>query len=258
MAYPFLSFYHQAYSAVTDFSFYRAVFEQSLHKTLIYLFYLATHVAAILTLTFALHYGPQFLSIADWAQQNFPPFEVEDGKLRVATDQPLVKKYPGKQLITFVFDTTGTYSDPQELEDPAFLFTEEKLYFRYLGQTQTYSWKDWGPFQVGPKEFEHFTTLVKWAYFPIAYSLILVYTVVVKGLLAALLTIVGLSASVRYDIRLPFQQHFTIALYSLTPAIVIDLAVTMTGLDISYFYLIYLVTAAIYTYMATQKCVAVE
>ena len=247
-----LRFYHQVYSAVTDFSFYRTIFEQPLRQTLLYLLCLAAHFAAALTLIYALHYGPQFLEISLWAQQNFPPLEVRDGQLRLDTEQPLVKKYPGKQLITFVFDPTGTYEDPQQLEEPAFLFTQEKLYFRYLGQTQTYLWKDW-PFQ----RVEDFTTVVKWAYFPTAYSFFFVYTILVKPLWAFILSSIGLFVTARSAIRLPFQQYFTISLYSLTPAIVIDLAVRMTGLEVSLFPFLYLLTAAIYTYMATHKCVVV-
>ncbi len=248
-----LLFYRQVYSAVIDFSFYRTIFEQVLRQTLLYLLYLAAHVAAILTLIFVWHYGPVFLEISNWAEENFPPLEVRDGQLFVESEQPLVKKYPGRQLITFVFDTTGTYEDPQQLEEPSFLFTREKLYFRILGQTQTYLWREW-PF----RKVEEFTRFVKWAYFPTAYSLIFVYTILAKGLWALILTSIGLLATARAAIRLPFQQYFTIALYSLTPAIVIDLAVRMTGLEVPLFPFLYLVTAALYTYMATYKCVVVE
>ncbi len=249
----FLRFYHQVYSAVTDFSFYRTIFEQPLRQTFLYLLFLATHFAAVLTLIYAWQYGPEFLEISLWAQENFPPLEVRDGQMRVETEQPLVKKYPGKQVITFVFDTTGTYEDPQQLEEPAFLFTQEEFYFRYRGQTQTYLWRDW-PFQ----RVEDFTAVVKWAYFPTAFSLILLYNLLVKPLWAVMLSSIGWLVTSRSGIRLPFQQYFTISLYSLTPAIVIDLAVSMTGLEIVLFPFLYLVTAAIYTYMATQKCVVVE
>ena len=73
-----------------------------------------------------------------------------------------------------------------------------------------------------------------------------------------MLSSIGWLVTARSGIRLPFQQYFTISLYSLTPAIVIDLAVSMTGLEVSLFPFLYLATAAIYTYMATQKCVVVE
>jgi hypothetical protein len=59
-------------------------------------------------------------------------------------------------------------------------------------------------------------------------------------------------------LRLPFRSTFTLGLYGLTPAVVIALAVTATGIYISYFYAIYLAIAAIYTFMATARSVDVE
>ncbi len=246
-----LLFYRQAYSAVTDFHFYRTIFEQPLRQTLLYLLYLAVHVAAILTLSLAWH-GPELFEISNWAEENFPPLEVRDGQLFVESEQPLVKKYPGRQLITFVFDTTGAYEDPQELEEPSVLFTREKLYLSIPGQTLTFLWREL-PF----REVEDFTRFVNWAYFPSAYSLIFFLTILGGGSWALILTSIGLLATSRAAIRLPFQQYFSISLYSLTPAIVIDLAVRMTGMEVPLFPFL-LVTAAIYTYMATYKCVVVE
>ena len=246
-----LLFYRQVYSAVTDFSFYRTIFEQPLRRTLLYLLYLAVHVAAVLTLSLAWH-GPELFEISNWAEENFPPLQIRDGQLFVESEQPLVKKYPGKQLITFVFDTTGTYEDPQQLEEPSMLFTREKLYLSIPGQTLTFLWSEW-PFP----EVEDVTRFVKRAYFPSAYSLIFFSTLLVGGPWALILTSIGFLATARSDIRLPFQQYFTIALYSLTPAIVIDVAVRITGLEVPLFPFL-LITAAIYTYFATYQCVVVE
>ncbi|MDA2934752.1 DUF1189 domain-containing protein [Acidobacteria bacterium AH-259-D05] len=253
MSLRFLSFYYQAYSAVTDFSFYQSIFEQPLRRTVFYLIGLTAHVAALFTLIAAWHYGPEFLEISRWAQQNFPPLEVQEGRLKVGSEQPLVKKYPGRQAVTFVFDTTGVYTEPEQLEEPAVLFTEEKLFFRYLGQTQTYLWKNL-PFQ----RLEQVTQLIKWTYFPFAYSSIFVYALCAKALLALLLISIGLLASEPYGIRLGLPQYFTITLYSLTPAVTIGLAVTLTGLGVGYFTFFCVGTAGIYSYLATQKCVAVE
>ena len=254
----FLSiFYSQSYSAVTDFYFYRTIFEQPIRKTLIYFLFLTVHTAALLTLILGWHYGPQLLNMFRWAQGNLPSFEVKHGRLSVAAEQPLVRKYRGKEIVTFVFDTTGTYSDPNELEEPVILFTEDKLHFRLAGETKTYSWEDFGDFQVGSREFETLISF-KWVYLPIGYLLALAYTLVAKGLSASFLALLALSASLRYGIHLPFQQRLTIALYSLTPAVVIDLAVKLTGVEISYFFLFYFSIAAIYTYLATQKCVISE
>ena len=252
MLFLLLLFYRQVYSAVIDFSFYRTIFEQVLRQTLLYLLYLAAHVAAILTLIFVWHYGPVFLEISNWAEENFPPLEVRDGKLFVGSEQPLVKKYPGRQLITFVLIPRERMRIRNSWKSPVFFYSRETLF--------SHSGSDSDLFVEGRalSKVEDFTRFVKWAYFPTAYSLIFVYTILAKGLWALILTSIGLLATARAAIRLPFQQYFTIALYSLTPAIVIDLAVRMTGLEVPLFPFLYLVTAALYTYMATYKCVVVE
>ena len=248
-----LAFYQQAYSAVTDFSFYRTVLKQPIRRTALYLVVLTAHVAVLFTLIAAWHYGPMFLDITRWAHQNFPPLEVREGKLRVGDEQPLTKRYPGEQTITFVFDTTGTYTDPNQLEEPSVLLTEEKVYFRYLGQTQTYLWRNL-PFQ----RLEQVTQAVKWAYFPFAYSSIFVYALCIKALLATLLVSVGILASAPYGIRLKLPQYLNITLYSLTPAITIGSAVALAGLGVGYFTFFCVSTAGIYSYLATQSCVAVD
>jgi hypothetical protein len=63
------------------------------------------------------------------------------------------------------------------------------------------------------------------------------------------------SIGLSYGVRLPYSNCFTITAYSLVPAICIDLAVKMTGVEISYFSLIYLGVVALYTFFATQRCV---
>ena len=255
---PLKRFHSQAYSSITDFNFYKDVFTQPLSKTLLYLVLLSVHVAAALTLIFAWQTGSQFLEVCNWAQQNFPVLTVQNGKLSINNKQPLIKKYYGEQSISFIFDTTGTYSDPREIQEPAFLFTQEKLYLHVSGQTRTYYWKDLGTFQISPETFQEIRSFLKWVYIPIFYPMLLGYTLLSKTLLAIVLSVIALSASTRYNVRLPFRQYFTLSLYSLTPAVVIDLAVAITGVQILYFDFFYIATAALYTYLATQKCVMEE
>ena len=252
-------FLPEAYQAITDFHFYRRVFEQPFLRTLLYLLYLSAAVALVLTVTYAWQYGPQAREFLRWAQQSFPPLEVENGKLVVHAKQPLIKKYPAEQPITFVFDTTGTYMDPESVEEPAVLLTEESIYFCLSGQTQVYRWEELGPFRLSGEEFGRWESFFNtWTYFPPAYSLLLIYSLILKTIQACLLIPFGLLASAREGVWLRSSRYFTIAFYGLTPAVAIDLMVTITGLNVSYFLLIYLGTAALYTYLGTQKCLTVE
>jgi hypothetical protein len=247
-------FWRQAYLAITDFDFYASVFQQPFRQTSLFLLYLCAFLTLALTLIYASFYGPRVERFFDWADENFPPIEVTDGELQVMADQPVVTKYKDDSTWTFVFDTTGTYSDPSGLEEPVLLFTQEKLYVQMQGQTQTYLWEDFGEFSVTPENLGEYETIVVWAYFPFAYSFLLIYHILAKALQALILSPIAYSVAISYGVRLPLANSFTIALYSLVPAIVIDLAIAMTGIDISYFDLIYLAIAGLYAFMASQRC----
>lgn len=251
-------FITHAYLAVTDFGFYVRVFEQSSRLTALFLLYLAAFTAVLLTLINAWFYSGQVRRFFDWAGANVPSFEVIDGVLTVDADQPRVLKYRNGTTWTLVFDTTGTYKDPLGLEEPVVLFARNNLFFRMEGQTQTYSWEDFGSFRVTPEDLPYYHGIISWLYFPLGYCFFLVYSLVGKSIQAIILCPLAYSVATGYGVRLRFKHCFTIALYSLVPATVIDLAVEMTGLEISYFGLIYLAVAAIYTYLATQKCAVVE
>jgi hypothetical protein len=123
------------------------------------------------------------------------------------------------------------------------------------GQTQTYLWEDFGEFSVNHENLREYETIVVWAYFPLAYSFFLIFNILAKSLQALILSPIAYSVAISYGVRFPLADSVTIALYSLVPAIVIDLAIITTGIDISYFDLIYLAIAGLYTFLASQRCV---
>lgn len=249
-------FYQQGYLAITDFLFYRSLLSQPLLRTLRYLLLLSAHVSIVQTLIYAWTYGPQWERFAAWAQDNFPRLQVKEETLQVDAPQPLVRTYEGTPRLTFVFDTTGSYRPSQATEGTTVLLTGPALIVEHQGQTQTFPWKDFGPFVLDQEGLQQLATAVKWGYFPVAYSFLLLFNLAAKSIQAVLLSLFAFSGALRFGVRLPFRHNFTIALYSLTPAIVVDLAVASTGVQLSFFTLIYLSTAAIYTYLAAQRCVA--
>lgn len=253
-----LHFYRQAYSAVTDFAFYRSLLGQPLRRTLRFLLILSAHIAVFLIVLYAWVYFPKITEFADWAERNFPPLEVRNGQLAVDGDQPLIQRYQGTEVWSFVFDTLGTYTSPHGLEGNVVLMTRESLIVRVRGQTQTYRWREFASFAVLPEDWPGIGRALQWLFFPMGYSVALALTLLTKALQALVLTPIALLVATRYAIRLTLKHGFTIALYSLVPAVVIDLAVKSTGIEISYFDLIYLAIGGIYTYLGTQRSLAIE
>jgi Protein of unknown function (DUF1189) len=251
----FRRFYYEAYAAITDFQFYAGIARQRWGRTLLFLLYLSAHVAIILSLTVALHYRTEFRRFSAWSQSQFPPLAVKNGQLTVKAEQPLIRRYEGKLPVTFVFDTTGRYQSPDGFGQPAFLLTRKSLLLRYRGQTEAHPWEAFGTFSLERGDLKTIEKVVRWLYFPVSYAFFLFYTLFAKSVTAVFLTGFAVAAAARYRVRMSFQSSFAIALYALTPAIVIGLAVNLTGLSISYFHVIYFAIAAVYTYMAAQKYV---
>lgn len=251
-------FWGELYLSVTDFGFYRTVFDQPFRKSLHFLLFLSASLALVLTLVYAWRYNPEVDKFFRWAEVNLPPIEILHGELAVLAEQPLVRKYRSDMTWTFVFDTQGTYDDPVGLEEPVLLFTRDKFFFRIQGQTQTYGWDEFGEVRIDPKNLPDYKQAIKWLYFPTAYSFFLILSLLAKPLQAIILSPLAYSVGVSYGVRFTFKNVFTIALYSLVPAIVIDIGVRMTGVEISYFDLIYLVIGGIYTFLAAQRCALID
>lgn len=249
-----IRFLRQSYLAITDFGFYPSVFEQAWRLTLLYLLFLSATLAVFMTFVYAWHLGPRVEKFFDWAEHTLPALDVRDGKLALESTEPILVTYTDDTTWTFVFDTSGTYADPVGLDEPALLFTEEKFFIRIQGQTQTYAWSDFGDFSVNRGNIREYEATLKWLYVPFAYGFLLLFSILGKGFTALLLCPLAYSVGSTYGVRLTLQNCFTICLYSLVPAIAVDMAVQLTGLNIDYFEIIYLAAAAIYTFFATQKC----
>ena len=249
-------FYHQLYWAITEFPFYKTILAQPLRQTLLYLLYLCAHASLIVTLANAFHFGPEFREFGIWLQENVPPMQVSEGRLRIESDQPLIQTYTGRHPVTLIFDTTGKRQDLARFPEPLLLFTQDALVLRQNQTLETFPWRDFGSFQVTPEQIRDWLELIKWAYFPTAYSLFLVFTFAFKLILALLFSLLALSVTSRYQVRFPFPAYLAIAIYSLTPAVAIETAVTLTGLSIRYLEVISLATTGIYTYMATSRIMA--
>ncbi len=258
-----LHFYRDAYRAITDFGYYREVFDQPLHRTLTYLALLTVHAALISSLAMAFYHLPWISRGLAWAQHNFPVLVFTDGRLSVPEAEsggPLTREYLGQSVWTFVFDPNGSQNTNQ-VRQPAVVLTPEKCFLMVDAQTQmSWAWRDViVTATVGPDLWERLSREAGRLFVPFAFAGFLLLYLVVKPFQAALLTFFSVVAAVRMGLRLPFSHHFSICCYALTPAVAIDLVLQAANLlGFMDFLPIYLATAAVYAYRATQHCLQLE
>ncbi len=255
-----LRFYREAYGAIVDFGSYQRIFEQSLRRSLIYLLLLCAHIALVQTTTWAWYQLPAVLRLIEWAHHNFPPLEIRDGLLRLEAEEPIVKEYLGDRVYTFVFDTTDQSQPIHKFNPPAVVLSRENLHLMDGERTQTWPWSVWnelgGDFMVGPQQWLEVKHWFNTTFYPVGFTAFLLLALFAKSVQALLLSFFSASAAARQGVRLGFRSYFNVALYGLTPAVALSLVLASSGLAVPFFDLIYLATAAIYSYLAMQRCVS--
>ncbi len=255
-----LRFYRQAYRAITDFGSYTELLEQPLQQTFLYILYLSAHTALACAVATAIYQLPWIYGGIRWAQENFPTLVIENGKLTIpeANSEPLVREYLGQSVWTYAFYPDVT-EDAYKVRQPAVVFTPEKCLLLVDQELQlSLAWQDVVLRETIQREdWVELEQNLQRYFWPLAYSGFLMLYLVLKPMQAAIITFFSAVAAVRMGVRLPFSCHFTLCAYALTPAIAIDLLLQLSNLlEFSDFLPIYLATAIVYAYRATQHCLA--
>ena len=256
---PFV-FVRQAYLAVTEFEFYCVVFRQPLLVTIPYLLFLCLLVALAFAAVATWVQLPKIQDFLLWAGDNLPAISIHEGQLVVEGEQPLVRHYFGDQIITFFYTEEQGLQLVADLDPPAAVFQRDEFSLLMEGASGTWNWRDVAPLMTllsGPEKWHTWGQWLSLIFFPAVFLVQWVFVIAVRGMQALLLMFCAASAAARLGNRLSYQECFTISVYSLTPAFILNLGVTLTGQQGLLFDLIYLGIAAVYTFLATQRCLSV-
>ena len=256
-----LVFLRQAYLAVTEFEFYCLIFRQPLLATLSYLVFLSLLVALTFAAVATWVQLPKIEDFVLWAGNNLPSISIQEGRLEVAGEQPLVLRYFGDQIVTFVYTEEQDLQLLEQLDPPAIVFQRDEFSLLVEGASGTWNWRDVAPFITllsGPEEWGAWGQWLSLIFFPTVFLVQWVFVVTGRSMQALLLMFCAASVAARLGNRLSYQECFTISVYSLTPAFILNLGVTLAGQQGLLFDLIYLGIASVYTFLATQRCMSVD
>ena len=254
-----LVFVKQAHLAVTEFDFYRLIFQQPLAWTLLHLLFLSLLVALAFALFTTWVQLPKIKEFVNWGSHNLPAISVQDGKLQVEGQQPLVRRYFGEKIITFVYTESQDLQMLEDLEPPAAVFQRDGFSLLVEGASGTWNWREVAPLMTlfgGPERWQDWAGWLSFLFFPAVFLVRWIFVFTVSSMQALLLMFCSASTASRLGTRLNYRECFTIAVYSLTPAFILNLGVTLSGQQGLIFDLIYLGVAGIYTFLATQRCLA--
>lgn len=257
-------FFRQVYNSTTDFGFYPSIFQQPLLRSIAYFLFLNFAISASMA-GFQTWSGVTAIrDFVEWGSENLPPITIQNGKRIINQGEPIFRQYFGEEIITFVY-TPGDDFDLSQMETPAVILKENQLSIVTDGYGGDWSWgeleQEFAPF-IGvlsrPYEWPDWTHRVAWVFFPLALTSHWIFLQIFGLMQALLLMMCSASSAARVGVKLPYRNYFTIAVYSLTPGLILHLFVASAGQGGTLFDFIYLGISAVYTYFATQSCVTTE
>ena len=248
---------------VFDFTVYGEAIRQRKLRTFGYfaLLLLATSVAISGALTFRLN---------RWIEREvmpeidrLPTIIIEDGVASSNVPQPWIKKFPDDKsgrVMVLILDTTGVITDFAPNEG-GFLMTRTDLLIRdpQKDTTQSIPLSQVPNVRLDPKELaQRYTARAMWTFFAIVALALLVWSTLAKLVHSLILLLVALIVVGKRQHKLSFGKLWTLSLYALTPAILLDTAQATFGLHIPVFLAMYALVAIVYVVLAVRQLPDVE
>jgi hypothetical protein len=183
-----------------------------------------------------------------------PTIVIRDGEASADVEQPWVKRLGTDDAghdIVLIIDTTGARRDFGRNEVGAFLKKTE-LVLRSPEQARVIELSRVPDVTVGPELARRaLATFMRRVPFYLG-AVLLAYYAFVKTMQALLLVLAALLGASRRR-ALPFAALFSIAVYALTPAVLLDSALPFVKLHLPMFWLLYTAVAVAYAVLGGQR-----
>jgi hypothetical protein len=251
-----LNFLRTVFALCTGFKAYRAVCDVPFGSSLKYLLKLMLALAALLMISFIPWLLGQLNSFARWVDENFPPFEIRQGRVQSSVEQPY---YAGDTNFLFVLDTTGTVTEPDPRAAQGVLFMAETvlMWVRTTNdavRSQRHSLQGFPDGAVNGEYFRRLARTALWVGLPVSFAAVALLGTLSALLQAYMFSVVAAFMERTLPVPLRFAQLLNIAIHAVTPAAIIAtvyMALRLRGIN---FWLIYLIAYGVFLVGATNAC----
>jgi len=186
-----------------------------------------------------------------------PTVVIRDGEAHVGVPQPWVRSLRDADTgieTALIIDTTGQITRFRDDQQGLLLMKTELVVKGTDGERaheRSVPLSRFGNVEVNARQMvEARLPKILWIGFGVLSLVLLLWFTAAKLVQALLLALVGLIANTRRSMKLRFGQLYTIALYALTPAILLDVARIALRLQIPAFLAMYALVAVTYTVAA--------
>jgi hypothetical protein len=239
-----------------DLGLFARAARQRLRRTLAYLFILVVLSTAATTTSLTLKLRDLVKRLEPHLDQ-IPTITIKNGEASADVEQPWVKRLgrddSGHEVVAII-DTTGTLTDFRPNEIGVFL-QKQALLVKTADEGQRIPLSRFPDTTIGPDIARQFLAkMMRRVPFYLA-AVLVVYYLFVKSVQALLLVLAALIGASRRR-ALGFGALFSVAVYALTPAVLLDCSLPFMRLHLPMFWLIYGAIAVAYAVLGGQRAAA--
>lgn len=238
-----------------DLGLFARAARQRMRRTLAYLVILIVLSTAATTTSLTLKLRDLVKRLEPHLDE-IPTIVIRDGEASADVEQPWVKRLgrddAGRDVV-LIIDTTGARTDfaPNE----AGLFLQKRVLLVKGDEVQTVPLRRVPDMTIGPDAARQLIArLMRRVPFYIA-AVLAAYYLVVKSVQALLLVLAALAGASRRR-ALGFGALFSVAVYALTPAVLLDCTLPFVKWHVPLFWLVYAAVAVAYAVLGGQRAAA--
>ena len=245
------TFFQEIVRAVSDFKFYKEAKDSQISKGIKYIFLLIFLITLILTIRYSYDVKRGLDLVVDWAKQNLPVIEIQNGIVKADVIQPY---RISEEDFTLIIDTTGDVTSLDEYE-AGILLTKDKLFYRgTAGKTEIYDLSDIESLRIDENFMNVMRGNIAWIVFPFMLLGIFIYSCIARFIQVFLFSLISLVTSSISGVKLNYKQLFNIGVYAITPSMILGALLALFAVQLPAFWLIYSGLYVIYLIMAILNC----
>lgn len=213
--------WQDAWTSITSPRQYLQWAFQPIWRSLRYFFFLQAIMSVVVTISLFFQVQPLLTGFQAWAESELPTLRFEDNELTTENDETLL--FSDSDAFFFKLDTTQSLEEDPKVDvfyESGALLVRDGVVLSRLGEQTTYKYDEFGleNFTLSPEVIPGFIQGLKLFLFTGMPFLIFLFLVITRLVMAALFSLLAILLN---GFKLKFKQVFSLALYAMTPAMLI-------------------------------------
>ena len=231
-------FFTQLIRSVTSARFYQEIPGRRFSEALKYFSILILLVTVILSVRFTFDILKGLASFEEWSKASLPEIVIEKGIASVNAPQPWRTE---KEGFVVIMDTTGAVRDLDDSYAQGLLFTRDKLILkRGAYETRRYDLSKIDSFRLNSGSIRRFRQVGQWLFPPLLAVILFLYFWLGKFSQIIFFSLISLLANWFSKRNFSYTTLLTLGIYAITPPLLLVTLVTLLGIEIRFFEMIYL------------------